>query len=430
MRVLSLRIKSEQKMSRYVGGSAKLDLYSSFIFKAKHMVFWRKQKNEGQQEREASEDKMVRHPREPDLEPSLDEETDLDPEFVQHELAPTEIEILDTLEITPTPEHTPTEDAIEEQELSDDSKGGGWLSRLTSGLSKSTGKLGQGISDIFTKRKLDDEMLQDLEDLLITADLGPKTAARIVEEFKSQKFDKDVEPFEVKRTLANIIAGSLKDVAKPLEIIKPADGPFVLLVCGVNGAGKTTTIGKLAHQWHIREHRKVMIAAADTFRAAAVDQLDVWAKRAHVPLFKKDLGADSAAVAYESYEKAKQEGADVLMIDTAGRLQNKSNLMAELEKIIRVLKKQNADIPHAVLLVLDATTGQNAHSQLKTFKEIVNVTGLIVTKLDGSARGGVVVSLAAEFGLPIHAIGVGESIEDLSPFKGEDFAKALMGINH
>lgn len=392
------------------------------------MVFWRKQKNAGDQDREAAEDKIVHHPREPELVAPPEEEAGLDPEFVHHELEPSETEILDGLSLSPTPEHTPADDAREAEDLADHSTEGGWLSRLTYGLSKSTGKLGQGITDIFTKRKLDDEALQDLEDLLITADLGPKTAARIVEEFKSRKFEKDVEPFEVRQALADIIAGSLEVVAKPLDVSKPADGPFVLLVCGVNGAGKTTTIGKLAHQWHIREHRKVMIAAADTFRAAAVDQLDVWARRAHVPLFKKDLGADSAAVAYESYEKAKQEGVDVLMIDTAGRLQNKANLMAELEKIVRVLKKQNPDIPHAVLLVLDATTGQNAHSQLKTFKEAVDVTGLIVTKLDGSARGGVVVSLAEEFGLPIHAIGVGEQIEDLSPFKGADFARALMGI--
>ncbi len=392
------------------------------------MVFWRKQKNEGQQERDEREDKLVHHPREPDLEPVLETDTDLDPEFVHHELAPTETEILEELEITPTPFHTPAEDAIEADALSDDSENGGWFSRLTSGLSKSTGKLGQGITDIFTKRKLDDDMLQDLEDLLISADLGPRTAVAVVEQFRVQKFEKDVEPAEVRRALATIIGGTLSAVAKPLEIVKPDNGPFVLLVCGVNGAGKTTTIGKLAHQWHIKEHRKVMIAAADTFRAAAVDQLDVWAGRAHVPLFKKDIGADSAAVAFEAYEKASKEGVEILMIDTAGRLQNKSNLMAELEKIVRVLKKQNPDIPHAVLLVLDATTGQNAHSQVKIFKEAVNVTGLIVTKLDGSARGGVVVSLAQEFSLPIHAIGVGETIEDLSPFKADDFAKALMGV--
>ncbi|MFA7457207.1 MAG: signal recognition particle-docking protein FtsY, partial [Micavibrio sp.] len=292
----------------------------------------------------------------------------------------------------------------------------------------STGKLGQGITDIFTKRKLDDDMLQDLEDLLISSDLGPRTAARIVEEFRAQKFDRDVEPEEVRHALAAIIAGTLAPVARPLDVAKPENGPFVLLVCGVNGAGKTTTIGKLAYQWHMKEKRNVMIAAGDTFRAAAVGQLDVWAARAHVPLFQKDIGADAASVAFESYAKAVAEKADILMIDTAGRLQNKSNLMAELEKIVRVLKKQNPDVPHAVLLVLDATTGQNAHSQVRTFKEAVDVTGLIVTKLDGSARGGVVVSLAQEFGLPIHAIGVGEQIEDLSPFQAEEFAKALMGV--
>jgi len=233
---------------------------------------------------------------------------------------------------------------------------------------------------------------------------------------------------EVRRALARIIGSSLEGVTKPLEIVKPENGPFVILVCGVNGAGKTTTIGKLAHQWHIKEHRKVMIAAADTFRAAAVDQLDVWAGRAHVPLFKKDLGADAAAVAFEAYEQARKDGVEILMIDTAGRLQNKVGLIAELEKIVRVLKKHDASIPHAALLVLDATTGQNAHSQVKIFKEAVNLTGLIVTKLDGSARGGVVVSLAEEFGLPIHAIGVGETIEDLSPFAAHDFADALMGV--
>ena len=202
----------------------------------------------------------------------------------------------------------------------------------------------------------------------------------------------------------------------------------MIIVCGVNGAGKTTTIGKLAYDWHVKQRKSVMIAAADTFRAAAVDQLDIWAQRAHVPLFKKDIGADAAAVAFEAYEKAKKENVEILMIDTAGRLQNKSNLMAELEKILRVLKKQDESIPHSVLLVLDATTGQNAHSQVKTFKEAVNLTGLIVTKLDGSSKGGVVVSLAQEFGLPIHAIGVGEAIEDLNPFRANDFARALMGV--
>lgn len=392
------------------------------------MIFWRNKKNAGQQEQEARDDKIVHHPREAALEIPAEDTSGIDPEFAQHELAPTETEILEELPVLPTPEHTPLDDAREAEELSGDTTEGGWLSRLTSGLSKSTGRLGQGISDIFTKRKLDADSLQDLEDLLISADLGPKTAAKVVEAFSGQKFDKDIEPEEVRGALATIIGGSLESVAKPLEIVKPENGPYVILVCGVNGAGKTTTIGKLAHQWHIKEHRKVMIAAADTFRAAAVDQLDVWAKRAHVPLFKKDIGADAAAVAYEAYAKAVEEGVEILMIDTAGRLQNKVGLMAELEKIVRVLRKHDESIPHAALLVLDATTGQNAHSQVKVFKEAVNLTGLIVTKLDGSARGGVVVSLAQEFGLPIHAIGVGETIEDLSPFKAQDFAEALMGV--
>ncbi len=393
------------------------------------MVFWRKQKNSGQQDQDDRDDKIVHHPREPSLAMSEEDVAGLDPEFAHHQLEPTETEIIEDLGLTPTPDHRPLADAMEAEELSDHTQEGGWLSRMTSGLSKSTSRLGQGISDIFTKRKLDADSLQDLEDLLISADLGPKTAAKVVAEFSSQKFEKDIEPREVRVALADIIGGTLQSVAKPLEIVKPANGPFVVLVCGVNGAGKTTTIGKMAYDWHVKQHRKVMIAAADTFRAAAVDQLDVWANRAHVPLFKKDISADAAAVAFEAYEKAKADGTEILMIDTAGRLQNKSNLMAELEKIIRVLKKHDANIPHAVLLVLDATTGQNAHSQVKVFKEAVDLTGLIVTKLDGSARGGVVVSLAEEFGLPIHAIGVGEKIEDLSPFAANDFARALMGIN-
>jgi fused signal recognition particle receptor len=214
-------------------------------------------------------------------------------------------------------------------------------------------------------------------------------------------------------------------VAKPLDI--SAHKPFVMLVCGVNGAGKTTTIGKLAHDYHIKQGKKVMIAAADTFRAAAVEQLDVWAQRADVPLIKKDIGADSAAVAYEALEATRAEDADLLMIDTAGRLQNKKNLMEELSKMIRVIQKQDETAPHAVVLVLDSTTGQNAHSQVQNFKEVVDVTGLVVTKLDGSAKGGVVVSLAHDYGLPIHAIGVGEGIEDLAPFEAEDFAKGLVG---
>lgn len=391
------------------------------------MVFWRKKKNEGTQEQEAKDEAVIHRDGEPALEPAEDT-AGLTSDFIHHELAKTETEILEEAELVPTPAHTPVEDAVEKEELSDHSGEGGWLSRLTSGLSKSTNRLGQGITDIFTKRKLDEDTLADLEDLLITSDIGPKTSARIISEFSTLKFDKDIGATQVKAALAGIVGRMLEPVAKPLVIEKPANGPFVILVCGVNGAGKTTTIGKLAHQWHMKEHKKVMIAAADTFRAAAVDQLDVWAGRAHVPLFKKDLGADSAAVAYEAYEKAKADGVEILMIDTAGRLQNKTNLMDELKKIVRVLKKHDAVIPHATLLVLDATTGQNAHSQVSIFKEATDVTGLVVTKLDGSAKGGVVVSLAQEFGIPIHAVGVGETIEDLSHFQAQGFADALMGV--
>lgn len=270
-------------------------------------------------------------------------------------------------------------------------------------------------------------MLDSLEELLITADLGPKTAAKIVVEFGEGRFGKDVSEDEVKETLAGCIAKILMPVAKPLEFTGVGPSPFTVLVCGVNGVGKTTTIGKIAHELHKKDGKKVMLAAGDTFRAAAVEQLEIWAQRSGASFVKKDTGADSAALAYEAYEKAKNENADVLLIDTAGRLHNKSNLMAELQKIIRVLKKHDESLPHAVLLVLDATTGQNAHEQVKTFREMVNVTGLVVTKLDGSAKGGVVVGLADSFGLPIHLIGVGEQIGDLRPFRADDFARSLTG---
>jgi fused signal recognition particle receptor len=392
------------------------------------MIFWRKNKNEGTQDQEAREDKIIHHPSEPDVAPSTELDTDLDPEFVHHEMNPTTAEIIEDITITPTPDHTPLADAEEREELRDHSNEGGWLSRLTQGLSKSTGKLGQGIADILTKKKLDQDALNDLEDLLITADLGPGVAQQLVKELSDKRFGSEVSDEEVRTAMAESLAVILEPVTQSLNIEKPANGPLVILVCGVNGAGKTTTIGKMAHEWAMVKHKKVMIAAGDTFRAAAIDQLEVWANRAHVPLFKKDIGADAASVAFEAYQKAKEDNVDILMIDTAGRLQNKVGLMAELEKIVRVLKKQDESLPHATLLVLDATTGQNAHSQVKTFGEAVNVTGLIVTKLDGSAKGGVVVSLAREFGLPIHAIGVGEKAEDLSPFKAADFARALMGL--
>ena len=392
------------------------------------MVFWRKKKNAAEQELEERQERLIHRAHDPAIEPPTESDPEMAAEFASHELEEREDEIIEELDIVPVPRHTPIGDINEAEELSDHSEEGGWLSRLTRGLSKSAGKLGQGIGDILTKRKLDEAALEEIEELLITADIGPKTAAELVKHLSDQRFGKEVESDEVKAVLAERVAEILEPVAQPLKIEKPANGPFVILVCGVNGAGKTTTIGKMAYDWHMNQHKPVVIAAGDTFRAAAIEQLDVWAKRAHVKLIKKEIGSDAASVAFEAYETAKKDGAEILIIDTAGRLQNKSNLMAELEKIVRVLKKQDENLPHATLLVLDATTGQNAHSQVKTFKEAVDVSGLIVTKLDGSARGGVVVSLAQEFGLPIHAVGVGEKENHLSPFKAEDFSKALMGV--
>ena len=391
------------------------------------MVFWRKKKNAGDQEREHHDDRLLHHKNDPDLEPPTEYDSEMD-EVTKARLRKSEEDIIDELDVTPVPKHTFSDDSTEAEDLSDHSEEGGWLSRLSKGLSKSSNKLGQNISDVFTKRKLDQDALDELEEILITADIGPKTAAKLVQDFSENRFDKEVEKGEVQKVLAESIAHILTPVAVKLDITATEKKPFVMLVCGVNGAGKTTTIGKLAHDYHMKQHKKVMIAAGDTFRAAAVEQLDVWAKRAHVPLVKKDIGADSAAVAYEALEKAQAEDVDVLMIDTAGRLQNKANLMEELAKMIRVLKKKDENAPHAVVLVLDSTTGQNAHSQVQNFKDVVDVTGLVVTKLDGSAKGGVVVSLAEEFGLPIHAVGVGEKIEDLSPFSADDFAKVLMGV--
>jgi fused signal recognition particle receptor len=391
------------------------------------MVFWRKKKNQADQEREEREDELLHHKSDPALTPVEFENDDIETDITP-ELGETAEDIIEDLDPQPTPAHTASVDMEQAEFKKDHTEEGGWFSRLSKGLSKSTGKLGDNITGVFTKRKLDQEALDELEDILIMADIGPKTAAKLVQDFSKERFDKEISASEIRRTLADQIAEILKPVAQPLDIQKPENGPFVMLVCGVNGAGKTTTIGKLAFDHHMRQHKKVMIAAADTFRAAAVEQLDVWAQRAHVPLVKKDIGADAGAVAFEAMEKAKAEDTELLMVDTAGRLQNKANLMEELAKIIRVIKKQDESAPHAVVLVLDATTGQNAHSQVQTFKEVVDVTGLVVTKLDGSAKGGVVVSLAEQFGLPIHAVGVGEKIEDLSPFKAEEFADILMGV--
>ncbi len=310
--------------------------------------------------------------------------------------------------------------------MSETTAKGGWFARLKAGLSRSSGKLGDGITGIFTKRRLDDAALEELEELLISADLGVATAAKLTGVLAREKFDKEVAPEEVRTALATEIAGVLAPVARPLAV-EPAHRPHVVLVVGVNGSGKTTTIGKLAKQQTDRG-LKVRLAAGDTFRAAAIEQLQIWGQRAGCPVLAKTPGADAAGLAYEALETARGEGDDLLLIDTAGRLHNRAELMAELEKVVRVLRKLDPTAPHDCLLVLDATTGQNAHAQVETFKQLVQVTGLVVTKLDGSARGGVLVALAERFGLPVHAVGVGEAIEDLRPFAAEDFARALVGL--
>jgi fused signal recognition particle receptor len=301
----------------------------------------------------------------------------------------------------------------------------GFFTRLKEGLSRSTQKLTGGISATFTRRRLDDAALEELEELLIGADLGVDVAAQIIESFRRSRFGREVTDEEVKQALAEEIAPILAPVATPLVIDRTLH-PHVVLVVGVNGTGKTTTIGKLALQYREQGLRPVLVAG-DTFRAAAVEQLQVWGERVGAPVIAGPPQADAAGLAFTALTRARAERADLLLIDTAGRLHNKSALMEELQKIIRVMRKQDATAPHSVLLVLDATTGQNAIEQVRVFKEMVEVTGLIVTKLDGSARGGVVVALAQAFGLPVHAVGVGEQAGDLRPFDAAEFARGLVG---
>lgn len=301
----------------------------------------------------------------------------------------------------------------------------GWFQRLKEGLGKTSSRLSEGITGLFTKRKLDATTLDDLEDLLIQADLGVETAMRITEALSKGRYEKGISPDEVRAVLAEEVERVLTPVAKPL-VIDAGRKPHVILVVGVNGTGKTTTIGKLAQQFR-QQGRKVTIAAGDTFRAAAIDQLQVWGQRTGATVIARKVGSDSSGLAFDALTAAKEAGSDVLLIDTAGRLQNKQALMDELEKMIRVLRKVDETAPHDVLLVLDATTGQNALSQVEVFRDKAGVTGLMMTKLDGTARGGILVAIAAKHQLPVHAIGVGEGVEDLQPFDPGDFARAIAG---
>lgn len=304
----------------------------------------------------------------------------------------------------------------------------GWFARLKAGLSRSTAKLTESVTTLFTKRKLDEAALEELEETLIAADLGVAASRRIVEGFRKTRFGKEVTDEEVKATLAEEIAAILAPVAQPL-MIERARAPHVVLVVGVNGTGKTTTIAKLGKQYR-DQGLKVGMVAGDTFRAAAVEQLQVWADRTGARFFPPAKpGADAAGLAFDALTTARAEGLDVLLVDTAGRLHNKSALMEELRKVVRIIRRVDETAPHSVLLVLDATTGQNAVQQVKVFAEMVDVTGLAVTKLDGSAKGGVVVALAQEFALPVHVVGVGEKAEDLRPFEARDFARGLLGLD-
>jgi len=304
----------------------------------------------------------------------------------------------------------------------------GWFGRLRQGLKRSSARLGQGVTGLFAGgRRVDAESLAALEDLLIAADLGVETAHALADQLKAQRFDKDAGAEAVKDALAAAIGAVLEPVAIPL-VPDPARKPFVILVVGVNGSGKTTSIGKLG-QYFRDQGKSVTLVAGDTFRAAAVEQLKIWGERTKSLVVARDQGADPAGLAFDAFAEAKARGDDVLLIDTAGRLQNKTDLMAELAKIVRVLKRQDPSAPHETLLVLDATVGQNAHSQVETFKQIVEVTGLAVTKLDGTAKGGVLVALAEKFKLPVRFIGIGEAVDDLRPFEADAFARGLLGID-
>jgi fused signal recognition particle receptor len=309
--------------------------------------------------------------------------------------------------------------------MDEKTQSGGWWKRLSGGLGRTSSSLGASLSALVTNRPLDGATLDDLEDELVRADLGHELASRMVDTLAAGRYPQGITPEEVKAVLAAEIEKVLAPVAKPLEVTAR---PFVILVAGVNGSGKTTTIGKLAARFR-NDGKSVMLVAGDTFRAAAIDQLKIWAERTDASIVAREPGADAAALAFDAVTAAKAQGTDVVLIDTAGRLQNRVELMGELEKMVRVLRKVDPDAPHAVLLVLDATVGQNALNQVEIFGKTAGVTGLVMTKLDGTARGGILVAVAAKFGLPVHFIGVGEGVEDLSDFTAHDFARAVVGLD-
>jgi len=380
----------------------------------------------------------------PDTEPLPERESELQPEPKPESIPEPVAELKPVPEPKPEPKPEPRPEPVlapdpvqaqnpepipapkPEPKAGTEDKKQGWFKRLKGGLKKSTSAISGGITGIFTKAKLDGDTLEDLEDLLITSDLGVSVAAKLTEVLAKDRFDKEISGEEVKQILAAEIEKMLSPVAIPL-VPNNANKPHVVLMAGVNGAGKTTTIGKLAKQFR-DDGKKVMLAAGDTFRAAAVEQLQVWGERVGVPVITKEIGSDAAALAYEALDRAQAEGTDVLLIDTAGRLQNREELMAELAKVVRVIGNKIEGAPHDTVIVLDATTGQNAVHQVEVFQKLANITGIVMTKLDGSAKGGVLVACAEKFGLPVHAIGVGEAIEDLAAFDAKDFADALVGI--
>jgi len=343
--------------------------------------------------------------------------------------APPEIPAIEEPEPEPAPIEDPVPEAAEiappaPPELAEKKS---WWRRLREGLSRSSSSIAQGIADIFTKRKLSVDTLEDLEDVLVRADLGVSVASRIAKTVGKGRYDKQIAPDEVRAILAEEVERVLDPVALPLEIDE-SKKPFVILVVGVNGSGKTTTIGKLAKKF-TEEGKTLMLAAGDTFRAAAIEQLKVWGERVNAPVISRDTGADAAGLAFDAIKAAQEQNVDILLMDTAGRLQNRTELMAELDKIVRVMAKIDSEAPHAVLLVLDATVGQNALSQVEIFGRTAGVTGLVMTKLDGTARGGILVAIAEKFHLPVHFIGVGEQADDLEPFAARDFARAIAGFD-